>query len=53
MRALTGHEGTDQWAEWPLGGPGSPTCHPLIEIFLTLVSNLYLIMKSIFIHYET
>ena len=34
-------------------GPASPTLCPLMEIFLMVVTNLYLIPKKIFICYET
>jgi len=36
-----------------VGGTGRSNMVAPMEIFLTVVSNTYLIPKSIFIHYET
>ena len=42
---LTGHEGADRWASWPhMSSSGG--------VFLAVVSNPYLILKSIFSRYE-
>jgi hypothetical protein len=52
-RELTGGERDYGGPSGLVAGLAGPTCHPLGVIFSTVVSNSYLIPKSIFSHYKS